>query len=313
MRNFLSDFSSKNESLTSACLIELKSTHLIYPTFLQSNNLIKPFQEIIDTFSIPEYREINPACFAIVTFPFLFGVMFGDMGHGILLILLGFYLFIYRESIAVSKEAILKPLLELRFIILFFGFAAFYCGIMYNEFFSLPIPIFNTCFESLEQNNIYLENNFNYVNNTDIINITLGNYNNRDVDDKLIRRSKCVYPIGVDPTWNIGKNELNFINSLKMKLSVIIGVLHMMLGIVLSGVNFINKNQYSNIFTVFLPKFIFMGVLFGYLCVMIFLKWTTDWDAIQLVPPSLINQFLNIFLKGGNIVIINILNFLCKP
>jgi V-type H+-transporting ATPase subunit a len=35
------------------------------------------------------YKEVNPAIFAQVTFPFLFGVMFGDMGHGTLLLIFG--------------------------------------------------------------------------------------------------------------------------------------------------------------------------------------------------------------------------------
>lgn len=47
----------------------------------------------------------------------------------------------------------------------------------------------------------------------------------------------CVYPFGVDPVWYRAENELMFMNSLKMKLAVIIGVIHMVFGIVLKGIN----------------------------------------------------------------------------
>ena len=40
-----------------------------------------------------------------------------------------------------------------------------------------------------------------------------------------IPKDDCVYPIGIDPMWYMGANELTFMNSLKMKLSVIFGVL----------------------------------------------------------------------------------------
>lgn len=36
---------------------------------------------------IARYREANPAVFSIVTFPFLFAVMFGDIGHGIIMLM----------------------------------------------------------------------------------------------------------------------------------------------------------------------------------------------------------------------------------
>lgn len=42
------------------------------------------------------YKEVNPAVFACVSFPFLFGVMFGDMGHGFLLLLLGTFLVLFN-------------------------------------------------------------------------------------------------------------------------------------------------------------------------------------------------------------------------
>lgn len=44
-----------------------------------------PFQEIVNTYGVPLYKEINPALYAAVTFPFLFGVMFGDIFHGVIL------------------------------------------------------------------------------------------------------------------------------------------------------------------------------------------------------------------------------------
>ena len=273
LKDFLNNYSHNNEMGSTACLIDLQPTHMIPPTFLDSNDFTKPFQEIVNTFSIPNYREINPACFTIVTFPFLFGVMFGDMGHGLILILFSLFIFIYQKKIRFSKNSLLQPFFEFRFILLMFGFFSFYSGLMYNEFFSIPIPIFGSCYEFIDENS-----------------------------DVLTRIENCVYPVGVDPKWNISKNELNFINSMKMKLSIILGLLHMLLGIILSGFNFLKKKEYTNIFFVFIPKLIFMCVLFGYLCVMIIIKWVTDWKKVQMTPPVLINQFLNIFLKGGVIV-----------
>ena len=47
--------------------------------------------------SVARYQEANPAVYTVVTFPFLFAVMFGDWGHGICLLLLALFL-IARES-----------------------------------------------------------------------------------------------------------------------------------------------------------------------------------------------------------------------
>lgn len=52
------------------------------PTFFKTNEFTEVYQQIVDTYGVPSYKEINPAIFTTVTFPFLFGLMFGDIGHG---------------------------------------------------------------------------------------------------------------------------------------------------------------------------------------------------------------------------------------
>lgn len=116
------------------------------------NDLTYPFQEIVNTYGIPRYREVNPAIFNIVTFPFLFGVMFGDIGHGFLLFLFAAYLIFEKDEIMATKSA-LKPLLKARYLLLFMGFFAFYSGWMYNDFLSIPLNVFGSCYVDV---NIFL-------------------------------------------------------------------------------------------------------------------------------------------------------------
>jgi V-type H+-transporting ATPase subunit a len=48
----------------------------------------------------------------------------------------------------------------------------------------------------------------------------------------------CVYPFGMDPTWFLDTNDILVVqDSMKMKISVIIGVMHMSMGIVTKGLN----------------------------------------------------------------------------
>jgi len=67
------------------------------PTFFKSNAVIEIPQMITNTYGVPNYGEANPAVFTIVTFPFLFAVMFGDYGHGSLILLVGSILVLFDK------------------------------------------------------------------------------------------------------------------------------------------------------------------------------------------------------------------------
>ena len=107
------------------------------PTYIKSNDFTFVYQEIVNTYGIPMHKEINPAVFAIVTFPFLFGVMFGDVGHGFLLLLVGMILCCLNSKL--KKNPAMEGFLMMRYILLMMGFFAMFNGLIYNEFFAIPL------------------------------------------------------------------------------------------------------------------------------------------------------------------------------
>ena len=93
-----------NEGLSSiGIFIDLHEANLEKPTYLLNNSFFNSFQDVVNSYGIPRYQEINPGYFNIIFFPFLFGIMFGDIGHGLILLLIGLYIYYYSEKIKQSK------------------------------------------------------------------------------------------------------------------------------------------------------------------------------------------------------------------
>jgi V-type H+-transporting ATPase subunit a len=88
------------------------------------------------------YKEVNPAVFAIVTFPFLFGVMFGDIGHGGIFLIAGILLVLFNEKV----KSVMSMASDIRYLILLMGLFGFYNGWIYNEFFAIPLDVFGSCY-----------------------------------------------------------------------------------------------------------------------------------------------------------------------
>ena len=85
-----------------------------------------------------------------------------------------------------------------------------------------------------------------------------------------------------------------------MKLSVIIGVLHMCLGIVLKGVNSIRKKNYLDLFTIVIPQLLFMCSTFVYMDILIIIKWLTPYKHSSNAP-SIINTLIGMFISNRHV------------
>lgn len=65
------------------------STHGKPPVRLRNNPLVRPFEFLVDMYGLPRYGEPDPTPFVAVTYTLLFGIMFGDVGQGLIVSLIG--------------------------------------------------------------------------------------------------------------------------------------------------------------------------------------------------------------------------------
>ncbi|GBG69770.1 hypothetical protein CBR_g4601 [Chara braunii] len=227
------------------------------PTYFKTNKFTDVFQEIVDAYGIANYQEANPAPFTIVTFPFLFAIMFGDWGHGILMLIACLALIVNEKKLGSQK---LGDIMEMayggRYCILLMAMFSIYTGLIYNEFFSVNLSLFGKSAFKCRSPDC-----------------------SDDSTAGLIQDGHRVYPFGVDPAWHGTRTELPFLNSLKMKLSILLGVVQMFVGIILSYFNARFFSLPLNVWYEFIPQMLFLGSLFGYLSILIVIKWVTGSQA----------------------------------
>uniref|UniRef100_A0A665XA47 V-type proton ATPase subunit a n=1 Tax=Echeneis naucrates TaxID=173247 RepID=A0A665XA47_ECHNA len=249
------------------------------PTFNKTNKFTSGFQNIVDAYGIGSYREINPAPYTIITFPFLFAVMFGDMGHGTLMTCAALYLVI-RESRLLAQKSdneMFNMVFAGRYIILLMGIFSIYTGIIYNDCFSKSLNMFGSGWSVRPMFYLYKVNAL-------------------QLDPAVPGVFNGPYPLGIDPIWNVATNKLTFLNSFKMKMSVILGVIHMLFGVSLSLFNHMYFKKPLNIFLGFIPEIVFMSSLFGYLVLLVLYKWTAYDAFTSKDAPSLLIHFINMCL-----------------
>ena len=68
------------------------------PTKLENPKIFKPFEMFVQMYGLPAHNEMDPTVFVGLTYSFIFGVMFGDVGQGLLLLIGGALIYHFKKA-----------------------------------------------------------------------------------------------------------------------------------------------------------------------------------------------------------------------
>jgi len=295
----------KSGSTIAPILNEMATTEAP-PTFFRTNKFTSAFQALINAYGVATYREANPAVYTIITFPFLFAIMFGDAGHGVIMFGFAFWCILKEKQLMARKSdnEIWNYFFSGRYLIALMGIFSIYTGLIYNDVFSKSMNLFGSAWQVTEQRNTILDHK------TLMLQPAQNKMNTSGESDFM----GSPYPFGIDPVWQISTNKIVFLNSFKMKISIIIGVVHMMFGVLLSLWNNKYFAKTVNITCEFIPQLTFLSCMFGYMALLMFHKWTAyvaGGFGNDLTPegldlqsercaPSILITFINMVLFKEN-------------
>ena len=109
---------------------DVLGTRLAVPTLLRNPRIFRAIELLVTTYGVPGYREIDPTLLVALTFVFMFGIMFGDLGHGLVLASLG----------ALLALRVIRPwarLGDLGYTLLACGLSSSVFGLLYGSVFGL--------------------------------------------------------------------------------------------------------------------------------------------------------------------------------
>ncbi|KAH6688579.1 vacuolar ATP synthase 98 kDa subunit [Plectosphaerella plurivora] len=250
------------------------------PTYIKTNKFTEAFQTIVNAYGTPTYQEVNPALPVIVTFPFLFAVMFGDLGHAIIMLSAALAMIYWEKPLKKVSFELFAMAYYGRYIMLVMAVFSVFTGLIYNDIFSKSMTLFPSAWHW---------------------DVPEG-YENGTIVGKL-NDSGYRYPFGIDWMWHGTENDLLFSNSYKMKMSIILGWAHMTYSLIFSYVNARHFKKPIDIWGNFVPGMIFFQSIFGYLVLCIIYKWTINWNDPDNLrsPPGLLNMLIYMFLMPGKI------------
>lgn len=104
------------------------STDEHIPVLLRHSRLLRPFEMLVSSYGLPSYRELEPTLFVALSYVVMFGMMFGDAGHGMILAMCGLIALLAGKS---------RKTRDFGVLLLFGGLGSVVFGVIYGSFFGI--------------------------------------------------------------------------------------------------------------------------------------------------------------------------------
>ncbi|MEM2739798.1 MAG: V-type ATPase 116kDa subunit family protein [Candidatus Bathyarchaeia archaeon] len=206
------------------------------PSLIRRSRFLEPFGKIVDSFGFPSYNEIDPTLFVMLSFALLFGVMFGDIGHGLILLASGLILHLIREKIDIGSDLI-RYIFSGSTLYIVCGLSSILSGMLFGEFLGYKVDVLNF---------------------------------------KLV----IPYPFNISLPFKPLDNPIAM-----FKLSILIGAIHVLSGIILNLANKILNREYREALIEPAPWIcMYIGVVYNLFCFKLdFTAWMSSPTLYPLV------------------------------
>jgi len=104
------------------------------PTRIKNPRIAYVYEKLVTGFGLPNYFEVDPTIFMIISFPAIFGLMFGDVGHGLILLMFSLLLVAANKK-GVKTQELFEYMIKGSPLLVMCSIAAIFFGFLYGEAF----------------------------------------------------------------------------------------------------------------------------------------------------------------------------------
>ncbi len=114
------------------------------PTLLDHKSFFQPVTNLVTGFGVPSRKEVDPMPFVLILYPIFFGIMFADLGQGLLLSLIGLIIMQWRKRMVKVPEGLAGMLFNGAELLVISGLSAAFFGLLFGSFFGDEVWIRTT-------------------------------------------------------------------------------------------------------------------------------------------------------------------------